>query len=401
MIEDHHPDLRRHLNLDRKFAIGFPEPESELEDLIEIKKCIARLVLEPKYSEKHIRPVWAVFEQILLRQKANRIISRKELLEINEKNKAFRMNDDEIREMLLFLHRVGSLLYFDDEALKETIILDIQWFVNAFKCIITYPVNIRNTDKDRERFHKTGEISDRELTNIWENEEYGQEYIFHKAIIMSFMEQLGLLACTESRVLKKNCVWYYIPSMNKRPIPKQDKKFTKSSILCFQFDINGQLPIFLFHGVVLKCMKIPQWSLLRENNENCIYENLVCFRFQSHIVVICLCKFQIQVQVWLPGEGVIDQDFLQKVLRLVENKIKQNEKIREKKEFPFQIGYKCQNGKLNDETDASFIAEAEFHISSKLLCEKCKVEEKHFVDNKICWVRKGYVIKLSYSYLTF
>lgn len=341
---------------------------------------------DPDYTEKKIRPVWAVFEHILLREKAKRIISREELLAINERNKVFRMKDDEITEMLLFLHRVGSLLYFHEDDLKETIILDIEWFVNAFKCIIVYQVDIKHSDSKRDCFHRTGEISDQELTNIWEKEEYGCEYLRYKTEIVLLMEQLGLLALssTKDTVSEKNVVWYYIPSMNKRRFPSTDKKYTKSSILCFQFDKNGQLPIYPFYGVVLKCMKIPQWSLLRENDENCIYENVVCFRFQGHIVVVCLCKFQIQVQVQLPKEGVIKREFLENIQELVE-------KIMNKyKKYSFQIGYKCKNGVLNDESDITFIAKEQFNGSTELMCEKCNVDEKHYVDINICWVSQIY-----------
>lgn len=191
---DQHPHLRRHLHEDRIYAIGFPKKESTLEDLVHIKTCIARIVQDPEYSEKHIRPVWAIFEQILQREKPRRIIYRDTLSNYNKRlSKEFRMNDSEITEMLLFLHRVGNLLYFD--GLEEIIILDIQRLVDAFKCIVTYKVKIVNTDIQRSHFQKTGEIEDRELREIWENQgEKGKTHLSHKAEILSCMEQLGLLA---------------------------------------------------------------------------------------------------------------------------------------------------------------------------------------------------------------
>lgn len=109
-------------------------------------------------------------------------------------SKEFRMNDSEITEMLLFLHRVGNLLYFDECSLKEIIILDIQWLVDAFKCIVTYKVKIATTDIQRSHFQNTGEIEDQELREIWENQgEKGKTYLSHKAEILSCMEQLGVL----------------------------------------------------------------------------------------------------------------------------------------------------------------------------------------------------------------
>lgn len=58
------------------------------------------------------------------------------------------MNDVEILKMLLFFYRVGMLLYFDEDNLKEIIIFDIQWFFNVFKCIIVYYVDQKDFDVD-------------------------------------------------------------------------------------------------------------------------------------------------------------------------------------------------------------------------------------------------------------
>lgn len=297
-------------------------------------------------------------------------------------SKEFRMNDSEITEMLLFLHRVGNLLYFDECSLKEIIILDIQWLVDAFKCIVTYKVKIATTDIQRSHFHNTGEIEDQELREIWENQgEKGKTYLSHKAEILSCMEQLGLLATYGAEK-------YYIPSMNKRNFENDDSAYITSSILCFQFDKNQQSPLDLFYGVILKCLKIPEWSILQARDQNCFYENVACFSFRQYIVVVCLCKFQIQVQVRIPGKtGSIATEILGDVQRSVE------EKIGDYKKYWYEIGYKCQNGMLNAEDDNSFIAKEKFPVSN-VIREKCTFKEKHYVDNKICWVDYFYIIFL-------
>lgn len=56
------------------------------------------------------------------------------------------MNEIEIFEMLLFFYRVGMLLYFEENNLKEIIIFDIQWFFDVFKFIIVYYVDIKKFD---------------------------------------------------------------------------------------------------------------------------------------------------------------------------------------------------------------------------------------------------------------
>lgn len=177
---DHHHDIQRHLHKARKFAIGFPEKGSKLADVNEIKTCIANIVSSRGYSYQ-IHPVWALFEHIMQEEKRRRIIPRKTLSDYNDElSKEYRLKDDSITEMLLFMHRVGNILFFNEVILKETIILDVQWFVDAFKCIIEYREDIAITDQNSSRFKTTGELTDQELTAIWTSDEKGQTYLSHK-----------------------------------------------------------------------------------------------------------------------------------------------------------------------------------------------------------------------------
>lgn len=287
------------------------------------------------------------------------------------------MNDADISKMLLFFHRVGMLLYFDEDNLKETIILDIQWFSNAFKCIIAFHVDQKDSDIDRERFQNTGELDDKKLEELWKRKE-NEGYIKHKEKILPYMEQLGLLAIcnTESPDTKEIRTWYYIPSMNNRSYEINDEEFSKSSILCFQLVDEGQLPVFVFYRAIVKCMKIPEWSIFKIENKNCIYENVACFSYGHLLVKICFCAYQIQVQVCFPKGDSIDKE-----LEIIQTSIRR--KIIEFENYNFEIGYKCANGKFNDDNDNSFISLKRFPVS-QMKCEKCKV--LHYVKNEICWV---------------
>lgn len=75
----------------------------------------------------------------MYKMKGQRIVSRIIVLEINDMfSKEYWLNDEDIIEMLFFLYRVGSFLYFDEDILKKIIIFDVQWFVDVFKSIIEY-----------------------------------------------------------------------------------------------------------------------------------------------------------------------------------------------------------------------------------------------------------------------
>lgn len=366
-------DLRRHLNRMRHFTIGFQEYGSK-DELKDIKKCIASLVRDPE----KIKPVWAMFEHILENEKENKVISRKSLSNINETfSEEFRLTDSEITDMLLFFHRVGTLLYFDENQLRDTIILDIQWFAQAFKCIVCYDVGVQNNDPKVVKFLKTGEIDDDELKKIWGKKD--ALYLAKKKEILLYMEQLGLLAACKT---EKN-PFYYMPSMNKREFKDDGKHMKKSSILCFKFEEHGQLPVYLFDSIVIKCLKIPGWSIFQEKGINCIYDKVACFSYRHLIVVMCLCKFQIQVQLRALAEREIAQGLREEVQNLVEEKIKECEK------YVFEIGYKCKNGIFNKEDEDSFVAVEKFYAENPM-CQVCPFSETHMLGKEICWVCLGF-----------
>lgn len=374
---EHDSNIQRHLQEGRWFAIGFPKKESKLADLKEIKTCIADIVKYRRFTYE-IHPVWGIFEHIMEEEKGQKIISRKTLSAYNkELSQDFQLDDKNITKMLLFFHRVGNLLYFDESVLRETIILDVQWFVDAFKCIISKHGKKATTYCEAVRFQTTGEITDKDLIKIWGKSNEGQTFIAHKKYILLYMEKLGLLAICDT--VKGQLPSYYVPSMNTRKFKNRENQITKSSILCFHFTEHGQLPFNNFYGLVVNCLKLDGWSVLKEKGENCWYENVACFTYKNCIVVACLCKFQIQLQVWILKENVyISPELLSDIQRSVEKTLGE-------RQDSYEIGYKCKNGMLNAEGDAFFISLTEFPVT-ELSCPNCILEKKHLVDNEICWV---------------
>lgn len=334
------------------------------------------------HDPEKIKPVWAMFEHILENEKENKVISRKIISSINETfSKEFRLTDSDITAMLLYLHRLGTLLYFDENQLRDTIILDMQWFAQAFKCIVAYYMGEQKNDQKVVTFLETGEIDDDELKIIWRKKD--ALYLAKKKEILLYMEQLGLLTACQT----KTKTFYYIPSMNKRKFKDDGKYMKKSSILCFQFEKHGQLPVYLFNRIVIKCFEIPEWSILQEKGQNCIYDKVACFSYRRLIVVMCLCKFQFQVQLRAPADLEIAQELCEEVQNLLEEKIKECEK------HEYRIGYKCKNGIFNNEDEDSFVAVEKF-FAEHPLCEVCPFFEKHYLGKEICWVCFGIALFL-------
>lgn len=371
------------MHTERRYAIGIPEGVLKLDEVKEIKECIAKIAQCPIYSEHSIRFSWAVFERFLQQEKIKKnkkIISRKDLLHHNSQFKEYKVEDDEISKLLEYLYMAGSLLYFNEEKLKDTIILDLEWFVDAFKCIIKYEVPKQKADPGRDKFQKTGELLDEELVKIWKGAS-NDCFLHYKEDILNYMERLELLAIYESHCEKYR--WYYVPSMNKKKFDMKTEGFSKSSIFCFDFSEQEHNPIFLFYRLSLKCSKLPKWTFQKDDKNKCIYENVVCLYYLDHTVVICVCKFQIQVQVCRKTTKV-DRTLLPEIQKSMEQIMGTYHK------YCYRVGYKCQDGKLNDEADTSFVDIDSF--SEVHYCKSCTNERVHSIDKTICWVGEYFLL---------
>lgn len=374
------------------YAIRFPKTGSKLDELKEIKRCIAKIAQCPGLSDHKIRYSWAVSERFLQRKKQiQKIISKKEFLNSNSHFKDCSMKPQEIPKLLNMLYIVGTILYFDEDGLNETIILDLQWFVDAFKRIIEYTVPVEETgDLKCQDFRSTGELSENELDEIWKKFPH-EGFSDYKSEILPYMERLELLAIFNSKDTGDS-TWYYVPSMNKRKFEIDDKGFSKSSILCFVFTEQEQIPSVIFYSLILRCLKLTGWNIrIGDKHQKYIFENLACFLFRENVVVICVCNLQIQVQVWNPN-GHINTTLLQEIQQSVEKIMPKDKK------YSFEVGYKCQYGKLNNEADNSFVKLTEFHVSK--FCSGCLSKIKpHPVDNSVYWVGKCFYCSLISHYL--
>lgn len=85
------------------------------------------------------------------------------------------------------------------------------------------------------------------------------------------------------------------------------------------------------------------------------------------------------MQVWiLEKNAYINLELLSDIQGSVEKTLSE-------RQGSYVIGYKCKNGMINAEKDVFFIPQTVFPVTD-LSCPNCKIEKKHRVDNKICWV---------------
>ncbi|XP_062600958.1 uncharacterized protein LOC134262583, partial [Saccostrea cucullata] len=368
-LETKDESLQKHMDRKRMFAVGFHENEC----IEKIKLSVVDVVQNLDHWGKKLPQSWAMFENYFKEKKLNlKIIKKETLLAFNEalpQNLKLQTVED-INTMLQFFHDIREILYFDQESLKGIIILDVQWFADAFKNVITdknhAAEDLFKLASQWNKFNETGVLSDTLLSAIWKMNNNG--YLEHKEDIMRYIEKLGLLARMDE-------ITWYVPCMNKRPFPAECfSLYPASSILCYTFDV---LPAGIFHRLVATCMQIP-WQIFSDEDRGCIYHTATIFEFedQHHIIMLGMTQTDIQLQVFVL-EGEVDALVCHQVRERIES-ILANLSTTFEKNTKFHVAFKCKTLGFCDSKESAVIDESKF-TRATFNCPSCPAMEKHVI----------------------
>ncbi|XP_062595426.1 uncharacterized protein LOC134256772 [Saccostrea cucullata] len=372
---------------DREYAVALLELNSKSQEILEsIKKSLVRVVTEIINTKIEVPSSWALLEQ-LLKEGVRKVISRGEIWDINATLPVeYQLkNESELSNFLKCFHRNGLLLYFDEKRLREHVILDIQWFANAFNKLLADKNHInkdckRKNFKDWMSFNKTGKLKEKLVDSLWKDE---PSYLDHKAELMCYMEKLQMLVPLHSMgTLPEAGMLWYVPSMNKKPFKPDTCKenWEYSSILCFRFT---SFAMFVFYRLIAYCMGCLKWSVsLDEDNEGspCLFQTAAIFDHKEHTVVVGICNNDVQLQVMRIKPLVIETAISIEIGDAIETALEKLTKmIHEEKKF--LKGYKCQNIICNEE-DTSFTLSSELIKvkTDETQCQCCRFPGRHAIN---------------------
>ncbi|XP_062587784.1 uncharacterized protein LOC134249448 [Saccostrea cucullata] len=368
-LETKDKSLHNHLQVKKQFSVGFHDNES----IEKIKLSIADVVQNLNHWGEELPRSWVMFERFFQEKKSLRIMNKKQISDFNALlPQELRLESaDGINLMLQFFHDIREILYFDQKFLNEVIIIDVQWFADAFKNIIT-DKNHAEEDlfefaKEWDKFNETGDLDDTLLTSIWKIT--CKDCIEHKKNIMLYMEKLGLLAEMSDKK-------WYVPCMNKIPFPANlTTSYPASSILCYVFDI---LPAGIFHRLIAKCMQIP-WRIVTEKDKQCIYQTVAVFLYENHNILLGMTPAEIQIQVFV-SEGEFNKATCQEIRKEINNILNVLSETFHK-DAKFLLSFKCKATGFCDNQESSVIPESEF-IKPTFQCPSCPIGRKHNINSK-------------------
>ncbi|KAL3888019.1 hypothetical protein ACJMK2_000403, partial [Sinanodonta woodiana] len=175
--------------------------------------------------------------------------------------------------------------------LREKIILDPQWMIDALSSLITAEMFIYQNPaiiKVWYAFKEKGKLTHELIDAIW-NKNEKPDFHDNKEHILLVMEKLNIIArpmsYTEDGKSVKVEDYYLAPCMLREATPKRvicqqpDPKDQSTSVLCFV--CKGKfLPTPIFHRLVGACLTL--WPIAKIGSENQIYCGCCVFHLDQH-----------------------------------------------------------------------------------------------------------------------
>ncbi|XP_056015202.1 uncharacterized protein LOC130052939 [Ostrea edulis] len=377
------------LSSDRYFEVECPPRSLNYEEkkaIENVKECIVKTVMQlPQWGEG-IPLNWIKLADILKKKKreGERIMKRNALRKMEE----FTFSaEQDIDDMLRFLHEIGHVLYFADKKLKDTIIINVQWFVDAFKHIITDRKHVPGSSVVCDEWMRTGRISESIFQKIWKDS--GDEsYSLYQKDILPYMQRLGLMTKKLTDSENKQDM-HYVPSMNRVEFSEENldviNRGDKTSVLIFHF--KTYLPHFFFFRLVVSCLE--KWRAL---DQEMFCKSAAFYKTgdYTHCIAIAVNKTSILLQVFTPGKRrKLQTGKVVEIRNEVEKFVAEITKTFHD-QVCYEIGYSCEDVSITSVDENYFLPESEvLAFEDDVTCPKhVKAKSPHDVNRRDligCW----------------
>ncbi|XP_059158979.1 uncharacterized protein LOC131942991 [Physella acuta] len=214
--------------------------------IIELEKDLLKVTLEQKNMGEKIPQVWLKLEeQILKARKAKSILEWTKIKQFCMEVGIY--DEKDIREAIQFLHELGTVQYFDNEFLRDQVVINPQWIVNVMSCV----VSVKNSpiQDSKGRFHH------KFIKEIWK--EYPES--LHQWLLrlteefdLTFPlpeEATNIVPCLLPQEVPDNLNW---------PLPDVSKH-QKETKLIYQF---SYLPAGLFNRAQVRLFQLSDGNLI-------------------------------------------------------------------------------------------------------------------------------------------
>ena len=269
-------------------------------DIQELKAIIFEVAKRMPWWGKLKPAKWLNLEQVLMSMAKKSPIAYVDDILSEDKKTTMPLNDEQ--EVCAFFntqHTSGSVIYFEDAGLEETVVLRPQWIIDAFKSFILSLDESRRHSNLRTYVNdicQKGVLHKDFLDQLWEQNEYAQ-FREYKDVILLYLKKLCILAggCNTNGTDEL----YFVPSL----LPDCD---CEQEILRLELDSSqGALhmatpALFIkiegsrYHPSLFPCLLancLDRWRVMKNNNTYTLHSKggmFVLDKSKTHVLSLSL-----------------------------------------------------------------------------------------------------------------
>ncbi|XP_060581954.1 uncharacterized protein LOC132738467 [Ruditapes philippinarum] len=354
-------------------------------------------------------------EQALVdrRNDGTNFITMKEFKEINQKLASPLQSEEHLKLFLKIQHQKGTIINFSDtEQLKDIIILEPQWIINAFRHLIRakdFGEKYGHLKKQWEDFNDTGKLDIGLAESIWK-QDLKNHFYENFDMLLEFLAKLDIIVRAsqlgENGITKKPLGFYYVPCLLKEMPPDNVLHLQhipdgiRTPVLCFTFR-ESFLPPAIFNRVLALCL--GKWPVARQGKHTFLYCGCAVFEVKEcddedrHRLHIFFKKSKIGLRISrysTKGVKEVDRQVCDRVRRFITKAIRNefnrfqnkptpgmDEEMHDRDPFYFQI--QCTDSNPEDVLDDGLHDIKE--LTDMLECDKGELDafcRKHNGENE-------------------
>ncbi|XP_053386594.1 uncharacterized protein LOC123538917 isoform X3 [Mercenaria mercenaria] len=292
---------------DEDFAIDNSIVDRNIEKL---RQHIFKVASKQSYWGEFIPARWVTLENSIdnLKDKGEKVLRKSELHDLNYRLPVPLETGEELELFLRFHHETGNILYYRNDELSDTIVLDPQWLIDAFKSLITARMFCCRKSailKKWIEFDQSAILTHGLIDAVWDKED-NSIFHEHKELLLNYLERLGLIA----KPHEESVTDYYFAPCVLKTCPMADllscldcENQKSTSKLCFT-TTSGFLPTAVFNKLLAAC--ISKWTLSNINGKRLIFCGFGVFDLENnHSLYVHF--FDNVIQIWITKLSIEDE----------------------------------------------------------------------------------------------
>ncbi|XP_053396160.1 uncharacterized protein LOC123550850 isoform X2 [Mercenaria mercenaria] len=279
------------------FAVGSTGPSDDavtklLEEILRIGDEHSKMV--------EIPAKWLPLEMALKEKRSmKKIITFEKVMQINAESEFPLSDENQVKLFLRYHHTKGTLFYFDEVPISNYVVLDPQYLIDAFKCIITSERFCKRKSSVRSSWNKLireGKLEDILIDKVWSMDTQ-HNFMEYKDILLEFLKKHHIISeamqFDEDTGESKGLGWYVVPSLLKDHSMTTDvsdfmseRKQTEIRLVML-FEESSLLHIVCSR---LLAALLGKWSVVHlpaDQQKHLLFENLGMFRLNvDHVGIV-------------------------------------------------------------------------------------------------------------------